>query len=799
MPTARQQKVLAEAEARKLEEEKKKAAAEEEKRQREELKKQRQREKQEEEERLKAEAEAEKAAAEKEAAEKAAAAAEEEAKMDLEEPTAEATAAAINGDPMEGVQQGSGAAPAVTPNVNTNEHIQEMNEGGDPEEEEEEETSSPIRKKRKKSKKKEKKRSSSLEEPPSILKKGKVGQAIESKKLQVEEKLKTAVEKRKDKYERYAHTHERVIITATIVCSQSGTQAKMSEFIMGGRALLKNLMKVDKTVVLEPEREGVDERIYDPTQLPLDLTEAGAWMRPSGNAGVFEMRKPKKNDKDKKNKSKRDDDEEGEEAMIDPEVWTQLCISCDEDPEELLSRCSFEWKKIGGNRLQVKEIAAFATRSAATFYYVRSDANLGGMKHETTRMLLEARERGTEKVQGFYPRTLPDFALKTATPRIRTGGRRCTLTLGRKTWHMHELVNIAKDYGIVGKYFGSAAKAAIVVEKQGKGKKGENEMDMAKYDLAAIASFSKHHVNYQKNTLYDGVKGIVDLDRLFDIWSVTEPRELIARVSLRTIMYTKIKLGDLPLFMEVHQGQPMMPVDVVIGNWEEAERMMLMINKNPAAYFYYYLQDKAKINGEWLMEVLKGTMDPILVDEIGKCSWDSEKLILTTPQDEENAKLAVMENAARYKDEFGGNVFDMDDKEKKEFSTKEQMEDLYEEKSYQTVTRKKDGTGRGVGFTDGEAAIPQAATKEGDDGEDLSKLTKEQLIQRLMRKAEISSNSGSLPSGSNSAVDAVGSVDGSDDSSSGSSSSSSSSSEVQEIPPLSDGGNTAGLTSARSE
>ena len=538
-------------------------------------------------------------------------------------------------------------------------------------------------------------------------------------------------------------------------------------------------------------------------------------MRPSGNAGVFEMRKPKKNDKDKKNKSKRDEDEEGEEAMIDPEVWTQLCISCDEDPEELLSRCSFEWKKIGGNRLQVKEIAAFATRSAATFYYVRSDANLGGMKHETTRLLLEAREKGTEKVQGFYPRTLPDFALKTATPRIE--GQDTQTFKGwptrkqnwRKTVHIdvraedvayiHELVNIAKDYGIVGKYFGSAAKAAIVVEKQGKGKKGENEMDMAKYDLAAIASFSKHHVNYQKNTLYDGVRGIVDLDRLFDIWSVTEPRELIARVSLRTIMYTKIKLGDQPLFMEVHQGQPMMPVDVVIGNWEKAERMMLMINKNPAAYFYYYLQDKAKIDGEWLMDVLKGTMDPILVDDIEKCSWDSEKLILTTPQDEENAKLAAMENAAWYKDEFGGNVFDMEDKEKKEFSTKEQMEDLYEEKSFQTVTRKKDGTGRGVGFTDGEAAIPQATMKEGGDGESLSKLTKEQLIERLMRKAEISSNSGSLPSGSNSAVDAVGSVDGSDDSSSGSSSSSSSSSEVEEVPPPSGGGNTAGSSSARSE
>jgi hypothetical protein len=76
--------------------------------------------------------------------------------------------------------------------------------------------------------------------------------------------------------------------------------------------------------------------------------------------------------------------------MVNPEIWTQLCISCDEDPEELVSRCSFEWRRIGGARLQVKEIAAFSTKSAATFYMVRSDANLNSLKTELTRMFQEA-------------------------------------------------------------------------------------------------------------------------------------------------------------------------------------------------------------------------------------------------------------------------------------------------------------------------------------------------------------------------------------------------------------------------
>ena len=257
MATARQ-RAVAEAEAKKLEEEKKKAAAEEEeKKKREEAKKKRQAEKKAEEEAAKKKAEEEKAKKEAEEAEKAKAAAEAAAnamdvdagKDELEVPTEAATKAAIDGD---GGVPSEGAGGAATPAGNTNQHISELNAGG--EEEETAPSSSPRRKKRKKEKKdKKKKDKADVEEPPSILKKGKVGELMTRKKLQLEEKLKTTVEKRKDQYEMYAHTNERVIITASLVCSQMGTQAKMNEFIMGVRVLYKNLLKVDKTVVLEPE------------------------------------------------------------------------------------------------------------------------------------------------------------------------------------------------------------------------------------------------------------------------------------------------------------------------------------------------------------------------------------------------------------------------------------------------------------------------------------------------------------------------------------------------------------------
>eukprot|EP00956_Cyclotella_meneghiniana_P029164 scaffold69908_cov39-Cyclotella_meneghiniana.AAC.1 len=826
MPTARQNAVAA-AEAKKLEEEKKKAAAEEEeKKQREEAKKKRQAEKKAEEEAAKKKAEEEKAKKEAEEAEKAKAAAEAAAnameldaeKDDLEMPTEAATKAAIDGD---GAVPSKEAGGAATPAGNTNQHINDVFGGGE-DEEAAPAYSSPRRKKRKtakKDKKEKKKDKAEVDDPPSILKKGKVGELLTKKRLQLEEKLKTNVEKRKDQYEKYAHAHERVIITASLVCSQIGTQAKMNEFIMGVRVLLKNFLKVDKTVVLEPEREGVDDKLYDPTQIPLDLTEAGAWVRPSGDAGVFEMRKPRKNDKKKQQVRSRVDEVEDEDVgKVDPEVWTQICISCDVDPEELVERCSYEWSRIGGVRLQVKEIAAFATKSAATFYFLNSGANLERLKEEMKRMLVDSIKVGTEKVEDFYTRGVPEFALKLATPRIEGQKTQIFKDLTwsqqqlRKTVHidveagnvpyMHEIIKIAKEFGLVAKYFGRNVKAAIVVEKSKKGKKGNGEVDMSKYDLAAVAAWSKDHINYQYNTLYDGIRGILNLDRQVEV-DPMDVSEEAKRLSLRTLLYKRVKLGEFQMFLEIHQGAPMMPVDVVVGNCAEAERMMLMINKNPAAFFFYYLRDVGKCDPEFLMRLLDKSMEPTLMKEIDKCKWDVKELTLTTPQDEENAKMASIEKAAWYKDEFGESLFDMEEKEKKEFATKEQLEDLYrEDKSFQTVTKKKDSPAgstaqQGVGFDDGVSVLSEGVNSQGK--EDLSKLTKEQLIEKLMSRAEIASTSGSQSGRKSSAAGGVHGKDSDGAESISSSSSHSDSSGSNSMSTSSDEGKSVESTPAHGE
>jgi hypothetical protein len=66
------------------------------------------------------------------------------------------------------------------------------------------------------------------------------------------------------------------------------------------------------------------------------------------------------------------------------------------------------------------------------------------------------------------------------------------------------------------------------------------------------------------------------------------------------------------LFEEVHQAEPMAPVDVVVPNAEEAERLMLMIQKNSVAFFTYYLQSFTELGESLIADVVRASMDPIL-------------------------------------------------------------------------------------------------------------------------------------------------------------------------------------------
>jgi hypothetical protein len=127
---------------------------------------------------------------------------------------------------------------------------------------------------------------------------------------------------------------------------------------------------------------------------------------------------------------------------------------------------------------------------------------------------------------------------------------------------MQGLFMVAKDLGVLTKYLRPNARVVMILDNGKKGKKGDLKADLSKYDMSAVASYSRRHINYQANSRYDGIRGILNLDKEFALQSVSNPTKVVAKVTLRAILYTQIKMVDgHPLFCEVHQGEPMGPVD----------------------------------------------------------------------------------------------------------------------------------------------------------------------------------------------------------------------------------------------
>jgi hypothetical protein len=254
------------------------------------------------------------------------------------------------------------------------------------------------------------------------------------------------------------------------------------------------------------------------------------------------------------------------------------------------------------------------------------------------------------------------------------------------------------------------------------------------------------------------------------------------------------------LFEEVHQAEPMAPVDIVVPNAEEAERLMLMIHKNSAALFTYYLQSFTELGETLIADVVRASMDPILVNMVGRCKWDEKLMVLTTPEDEEMEKNRKMEEAAWYKDEYGDHMVDTSKKEKVAYASKEALDDLHCEHSFKTIHKKKGNqstdVSEGEAFKVGSKTKPMEVELDGDEDEEYLNLSAAELIALLKKtKLEAKKAVGSQPnserSGSGSSVEGEESSDGSSSASSGSSSSSVASVTKNATSPSSGEGNSA--------
>ena len=132
------------------------------------------------------------------------------------------------------------------------------------------------------------------------------------------------------------------------------------------------------------------------------------------------------------------------------------------------------------------------------------------------------------------------------------------------------LAETAKNRQIFQKYWGHKVKVTAVLDNRQR-RKGAHQTQQ-KVDMAAVASYSRKHINYMNCARMDEIRGILDIDKQVTFYSVTEPSKAVGIVSLRWLMYKEVKMADgYNLFEEIHQASAMNAVDVAVPNCEEAE------------------------------------------------------------------------------------------------------------------------------------------------------------------------------------------------------------------------------------
>ena len=62
-------------------------------------------------------------------------------------------------------------------------------------------------------------------------------------------------------------------------------------------------------------------------------------------------------------------------------------MSCNEEPEEIVDRAGHEWKRKGGNKLEVSELRCLETAPTMVLFNIYNEGNLNGIRAEAVRLM----------------------------------------------------------------------------------------------------------------------------------------------------------------------------------------------------------------------------------------------------------------------------------------------------------------------------------------------------------------------------------------------------------------------------
>jgi hypothetical protein len=352
-------------------------------------------------------------------------------------------------------------------------------------------------------------------------------------------------------FDNYIHLHRRIVLGLAITLTKEDT---FDEFAKALASLLGNAQIVDPKFVINPiEPFSKDKDIITKADISTNMTKLGIHVQISGNGYTF-LKKQQIGDKEKQGKkfSKK------KIEIRHPTVYFSLIISSSVDPMKIIERCSHKWTRNGGTRMNVKELQDIRTETVVGMFRVSmatlKDAIIGELKM----ILMRAQDLvNDEDITKFDFSMGPDVPyeekLPAINPRIQNAklrGRDVSLfnklsnraQYACKSWHvkvaskfahrMKDLVQYAKDLGLVEKYWGKYAHLTEVTDSLSNLRKTKNQVNLA-----------QSHTDSQMWMMAEDLLRVILLDKTLDIIHPVS-NAITSMLSLYDVLLNYLKMSD---------------------------------------------------------------------------------------------------------------------------------------------------------------------------------------------------------------------------------------------------------------
>ena len=464
----------------------------------------------------------------------------------------------------------------------------------------------------------------------------------------------------------HKYDHPRTYVEAAITLTK---EDKPKEFIAAIKSLLANGKILDPHFTLAPLKRDTTTKtpklITAEDDVPVNFTHLGQYAYTSGNR-IFEKKKDWKGDKSSKKVGHRDNAAK-EDIFHDPIVYFTLAIATDIQPRNLINGIRTEWEANGGGKLQVKDLQSQESKVVLALYYVFTGTpysiilkTINSILRDAT-SIREHERMAQEDDEDYSPPEIPGISIRAQVPRLKGFDTSSLDKLpyhvkeNRKVLHIEtdpedeaylkELIQFAKERNVLALFLGKRARLSEVMDK-----------NSTPGEIKRMVKCAMGHANYQGSMTGETIFGIDMID------GEVAPTAGSGMVSLRMVLFSYVKMEDkFSVFAELHQTEELGPVLAIIPACSEAEQLVHMMNKQVAAFLFYFLTTVAALPKKFVMDLLKATCDATLVAEIADCEWDPDTQTITTPQEKkENEDVEEMENAT-----WWNNAFDLKDIGKK--------------------------------------------------------------------------------------------------------------------------------------